>query len=294
MGELPTKFMPKRKDIKKILIIGSGPIVMGQACEFDYSGAWRACKALARRGLTPMRILTVVAGCFLGASLSYGYCVAVRPIMTTTFQVSPNIVITASLDGKGARAARIEVLTALNEPRFSLVADERGVVAVPLLPPGSYHIVAVTPPQSLGEVYLAEINFNVSQNIMNRPSLLNIELMSAGQFWPAELPIDEMSAPRGKPLAVGAVQRFQGSVIDPPGSAIVGATIRVFQQASSGQALVTETKADERGRFSASLAPGGYTASVQMPGFRTRMITFEIAPSADAKDVEISLNIGSC
>src|SRR5216684_1209739 len=37
--------MPKRKDIKKILIIGSGPIVIGQACEFDYSGA-QACKAL--------------------------------------------------------------------------------------------------------------------------------------------------------------------------------------------------------------------------------------------------------
>ncbi len=37
--------MPKRKDIKKILIIGAGPIVIGQACEFDYSGA-QACKAL--------------------------------------------------------------------------------------------------------------------------------------------------------------------------------------------------------------------------------------------------------
>jgi carbamoyl-phosphate synthase large subunit len=31
--------LPKRKDIKKILIIGSGPIIIGQACEFDYSGA---------------------------------------------------------------------------------------------------------------------------------------------------------------------------------------------------------------------------------------------------------------
>ena len=37
--------MPKRKDMKKILIIGAGPIVIGQACEFDYSGA-QACKAL--------------------------------------------------------------------------------------------------------------------------------------------------------------------------------------------------------------------------------------------------------
>ena len=41
--------MPKRSDIKKILIIGSGPIVIGQACEFDYSGT-QACKALMEEG----------------------------------------------------------------------------------------------------------------------------------------------------------------------------------------------------------------------------------------------------
>src|SRR6516164_8870603 len=41
--------MPKRTDIHKILIIGSGPIIIGQACEFDYSGA-QACKALRAEG----------------------------------------------------------------------------------------------------------------------------------------------------------------------------------------------------------------------------------------------------
>ena len=41
--------MPKRKDLKKILIIGSGPIVIGQACEFDYSGT-QACKVLKQEG----------------------------------------------------------------------------------------------------------------------------------------------------------------------------------------------------------------------------------------------------
>src|SRR6185295_343549 len=41
--------MPKRSDIKSILIIGAGPIVIGQACEFDYSGA-QACKALRDEG----------------------------------------------------------------------------------------------------------------------------------------------------------------------------------------------------------------------------------------------------
>ena len=41
--------MPKREDIKSILIIGSGPIIIGQACEFDYSGT-QACKALRKLG----------------------------------------------------------------------------------------------------------------------------------------------------------------------------------------------------------------------------------------------------
>ncbi|MBD1399274.1 carbamoyl-phosphate synthase large subunit [Pelovirga terrestris] len=41
--------MPKRQDLKKILIIGAGPIVIGQACEFDYSGT-QACKALKEEG----------------------------------------------------------------------------------------------------------------------------------------------------------------------------------------------------------------------------------------------------
>src|SRR5207253_6678106 len=41
--------MPKRTDIHRILIIGSGPIVIGQACEFDYSGT-QACAALRQEG----------------------------------------------------------------------------------------------------------------------------------------------------------------------------------------------------------------------------------------------------
>src|SRR5215467_2972699 len=41
--------MPKRSDIESILIIGPGPIIIGQACEFDYSGA-QACKALREEG----------------------------------------------------------------------------------------------------------------------------------------------------------------------------------------------------------------------------------------------------
>ena len=42
--------MPKREDIHRVLVIGSGPIVIGQAAEFDYAGT-QACRALKEEGL---------------------------------------------------------------------------------------------------------------------------------------------------------------------------------------------------------------------------------------------------
>ena len=41
--------MPKRTDIHKIMLLGAGPIVIGQGCEFDYSGV-QACKVLKQQG----------------------------------------------------------------------------------------------------------------------------------------------------------------------------------------------------------------------------------------------------
>src|SRR5688572_21275491 len=56
--------MPRRTDLKHVLVIGSGPIVIGQACEFDYSGT-QACRVLKEEGLrvvlvnsTPATIMT--------------------------------------------------------------------------------------------------------------------------------------------------------------------------------------------------------------------------------------------
>src|SRR5919197_773304 len=50
-GATDPRTMPKRTDLKKILLIGSGPTIIGQACEFDYSGP-QACKALREEGYT--------------------------------------------------------------------------------------------------------------------------------------------------------------------------------------------------------------------------------------------------
>ena len=48
-AEAPDRSMPKRTDLHSILVVGAGPIVIGQACEFDYSGT-QACKALREEG----------------------------------------------------------------------------------------------------------------------------------------------------------------------------------------------------------------------------------------------------
>ena len=48
--------MPKRKDLNCILIIGSGPIIIGQACEFDYSGITGTCVRLREDGIETILI----------------------------------------------------------------------------------------------------------------------------------------------------------------------------------------------------------------------------------------------
>jgi carbamoyl-phosphate synthase large subunit len=62
--------MPKRTDLRKILIIGSGPIVIGQACEFDYSGA-QACKALGEEGFEVVLVNSNPATIMTDPELAY-------------------------------------------------------------------------------------------------------------------------------------------------------------------------------------------------------------------------------
>ena len=71
--------MPKRTDIKKILIIGSGPIIISQACEFDYSGT-QACKALKEEGVKTVLVNPNIATIQTSGELADRiYLVAVTP-----------------------------------------------------------------------------------------------------------------------------------------------------------------------------------------------------------------------
>ena len=64
--------MPKRTDLKSILIIGAGPIVIGQACEFDYSGA-QACKALREEGYKVILVNSNPATIMTDPEMADGY-----------------------------------------------------------------------------------------------------------------------------------------------------------------------------------------------------------------------------
>ncbi len=70
--------MPKRTDIKKILIIGSGPIVIGQACEFDYSGT-QACKALKEEGFEVVLVNSNPATIMTDPEMAN--CIYIEPII---------------------------------------------------------------------------------------------------------------------------------------------------------------------------------------------------------------------
>jgi 5-hydroxyisourate hydrolase-like protein (transthyretin family) len=243
-----------------------------------------------------MKTLSAAAACLFLTGLAFGECVTVKASRTTAFQSpSQNVRITALLDGKPVKDVRIEVLAVANDPRYSLATNEHGVAALPLLSPGRYHVVATAPAKLLGELYLAEVYLDVPGHVVNHPSLLAMDLVSASQFWPLEAPAVENSGEAAYKLpAISPMQVFQGVVVDPIGAAMAGVTIRVAPQEDSGESHAVEIKTDEGGRFSASLLPGTYTALVKMQGFRTQKVAFEIAPRADAKDLRFSLEIGWC
>ena len=103
---LKDRFMPKRTDIKSIMIIGAGPIVIGQACEFDYSGA-QACKALREEGYRVILVnsnpATIVAGASLvvtdvWASMGQEEEQAKRLAEFTGFQVNAELMSYAASD----------------------------------------------------------------------------------------------------------------------------------------------------------------------------------------------------
>ncbi len=131
--------MPKRTDIKKIMIIGSGPIIISQACEFDYSGT-QACKALKEEGFEVVLVnsnpATIMTDPETVASFepTIDYCVVKFP--RWTFEKFPDTedFLTTSMKsvgetmaiGRTFKEALQKGLRSLEIGRFGLGADGRG------------------------------------------------------------------------------------------------------------------------------------------------------------------------
>ena len=106
----------KRKDIEKILVLGSGPIVIGQACEFDYSGT-QACKALKREGYQTILLNSNPA------------TIMTDPETASTTYIEPlNLLSLESLFKKEKPQAMIPTLGGQTALNLSLEAHDRGLL----------------------------------------------------------------------------------------------------------------------------------------------------------------------
>jgi len=108
--------MPKREDIDSILIIGAGPIVIGQACEFDYSGT-QACKALKAEGYRIVLVNSNPATIMTDPDLAHAtYVEPITPeivakIIASERQQFPNekMVLLPTMGGQTAQIGRAHV-----------------------------------------------------------------------------------------------------------------------------------------------------------------------------------------
>ena len=98
--------MPARKDIRKVMIIGSGPIIIGQACEFDYSGT-QACKALRKLGYDIVLVNSNPATIMTDPGMAdYTY---IEPLNVAAMTISFTVARFARLGDRQATAIAMEL-----------------------------------------------------------------------------------------------------------------------------------------------------------------------------------------
>src|SRR5271166_5272257 len=118
--------MPKRTDIDSILIIGAGPIIIGQACEFDYSGT-QACKALKSEGYRIVLVNSNPATIMTDPELADAtYIEPVTPEMVRIGLASPKSRLVRSID-QAVAALETVGLPAIIRPSFTLGGTGGGV-----------------------------------------------------------------------------------------------------------------------------------------------------------------------
>jgi hypothetical protein len=228
-----------------------------------------------------MRVSGIAAAWLLSASFAFGECVTIREDPRPS---SRNVRITVLRDGKPKQNAVLVVISQKDGKQVgpTIRTDTRGIVEIKDLPDGIYCIEAAVDPR-LG----AKLCLNVGLLIDSEPTEVGLALSAQPPTFE-----ERVQGAATSPIEQRA-QTFAGVVKDPSGAGIPRAEIVIRRRASEGKVDTVRLTADERGRFSAPLAPGSYTAGFQSPGFKLRFVGFEIAPDAPKQDLPIVLDLGT-
>ena len=230
-----------------------------------------------------MKFFVTLTGLLLSVTQVFAECVVVEPVYRPSFE---KIRVTVLLDGKPLKDAKLEFsLVTEAKSRAALSTDRHGVASTPELPPGRYRVVAASPDKLTTELYL-----DVSKSSRNQPTIFVMNLVTPPAWTP---PVGAAWEAAEKAPVTGLAREFGGLLLDPSGASISGAEIQVLRK-DSHPAVVAKLKSDEAGRFATQLADGTYVAFIQMPGFRTQVLAFEVARTAGPKQLRVPMQIGSC
>ena len=175
--------MPKRTDIKSVLIIGAGPIIIGQACEFDYSGA-QACKALREEGYKVILVNSNPATIMTDPELA-----DVTYIEPITWQVVAKIIEKERPDVVIDTLAYLETIQVPKtvRPRKNVVIrlcnDSVGAWSRPFTPAAECDVAKLASAWGAvhNRIYIWDYNVNFSHYLAPMP---NLDVMAANiRFW---------------------------------------------------------------------------------------------------------------
>jgi hypothetical protein len=233
-----------------------------------------------------MRALATALGCLAIAAEATIACSVVEVV--ETLPSSPNVRLTVLKDGTPQQNARLVVTLQTNGQQVgpALSTNARGSAELRNLTPGSYCITATADPKLGAVVCLAVSNAHVS-----KLSEFSLKLVPVPPPPPTLEELLERSA-RSSPEV--RARAFKGIVTDVTDSPILRAEVIVYAHHSKKRAVLTKSVADGEGRFSVPLNPGSYVAAFQSPGFKTRIISFEIGPEEPQGSASIKLQIGEC
>lgn len=230
-------------------------------------------------------------------------------------RLKQNARITVLLDGKPLPGRKIDVWQAKAYPyraanaAASLITDSSGSVQLPEMPPGQYFIAPwpVWPPDFARSLLVCLVpcpddgleTIDLVPTTVHGPlQVLDRDTLALGELRFEIAPLRDpdrmrlLSTVEQQPIT-SRISEFRGVVQDTSGAIIPGAWIDVVVKGTEGKKRAALLRADNSGRFSSHLPDGDYVALIESPGFKVRVVSFTIASTGAAIDLQIVLDIGS-